>query len=141
MADYLRTTFLSHKFMSEYADICLGRLQTTILFIFLFVTELCNKAMFIRLSYLIGAIKISGTVSEIVVQWIHGQNKIKKNICLSWGNLNKDLAKANLFSLLVNRFIMCTHGHTVYSINEIYQSLTELSHKKKRSILNNYDQG
>lgn len=54
--------------MSEYADICLGRLQTTILFIFLFVTELCNKAMFIRLSYLIGAIKISGTVSEIVVQ-------------------------------------------------------------------------
>lgn len=34
----------------------------------LFVTELCNKAMFIRLSYLIGAIKISGTVSEIVVQ-------------------------------------------------------------------------
>lgn len=28
--------------------------------------------------------------------------------------MNKDLAKANLFSLLVNRFTMCTHGHTVY---------------------------
>lgn len=60
--------FINGRFMSEYADICARRLQTTILLIFLLVTELCNKAMFIRLSYPIGAIKISGNVSEIVVQ-------------------------------------------------------------------------
>lgn len=28
---------------------------------------------------------------------------------------------------------MCTHGHTVYSIIEIYQSLAELSQKKKQN--------